>query len=67
MAYVIIDDPIGGCSSTVRCGFLNTANNVYSTVLQIQQHRDLVLLLVVIVTHQQVVWQIYLVDVLTNL
>lgn len=32
MAFVIIDDPVGGLSSTVRCGSSNNARSPYSTV-----------------------------------
>ena len=33
MAYVIIDDPVGGINSTVRCDNNNAARCNYSTVL----------------------------------
>ena len=33
MAFVIIDDPVGGPSTTVRTGFTNKALGPYSVVL----------------------------------
>ena len=32
MAYVIINDPTGGLTSTVRCGNENTSTKQYATV-----------------------------------
>ena len=68
MAYVIIDDPVGGINSTVRCdnnnaarcnystvlgGYSNTANSNYGIILLLLLIQQL---LVVFLIQQLVVW-----------